>query len=365
MDIIPMHLGVAHFKTPQIAIDAMQEALVSQETYYGPNEGIAELRLAVAQRYFEDDGIPVPAEQVLITHGTKHALHLFLQSFLQPGDEVIAPAPFWFAFPEMVSQAGGKLISLPPNPEEDYALPLSAIKEHLSPTTRLLLLTNPGNPTGRAYSLKELEAVAQLMEQHASLHVLSDEIYDGLALHGTIKSFLHFEHLRHRVTVVNGFSKSFAMSGWRIGYIIAPFPVLQKVNELQQKIISGVSPFTQVGAAAALRHRHQIWEGFKNELLQKREKVAAVLQQLPQLSYVLPDAGYYFTIDIKGCLEEHSPASPFKLVEEWAAALKEQVGLEVLPGTAMGMPTAVRMSYALPDYVLASALDRLSAFVKH
>lgn len=363
MDTIPMHLGVAHFKTPSVALEAMQQALESQETYYGPNEGTNELRLAVAQRYFEDEGIPVPAEQVLITHGAKHALHLFLQSFLQPGDEVIAPAPYWLAFPELVRLNGGKLISVSPNPAQGYALPIQEIAEKITAATRLLLLTNPGNPTGKVYSEAELQQVVQLLETHPNLHVLSDEIYDGLSYSGPVPSMLRFEHLRDRVTVINGFSKSFAMSGWRIGYLVAPFPVLQKVAELQLKTISGVSPFTQAGATAALQHRHQIWATFREDLLPKRQMVANFLNKMPQLTYFMPQAGYYFTLDISGCLQVKNPSSPFQLVEEWTAALKDQVGLEVLPGTNMDMPQAVRISFALPDYVLENALLRLKEFL--
>ncbi|MFB9864967.1 pyridoxal phosphate-dependent aminotransferase [Rufibacter immobilis] len=363
LDIIPLHLGLSHFHTPSVAIAAMQEAVAQHQTFYGPNEGLPELRYALAQRYLEDDGVPIPAEQILITHGAKHALHLYLHSLLQPGDEVVAPFPYWFAFPELVRQSGGKLVPVPANPEEEYRLNVEELRSRITPATKLILLTNPGNPTGKVYSWAELQQVAALLEEFPNLHLLSDEIYDGLGYKGPLPSFLRFESLRNRIAVVNGFSKSFAMSGWRIGYLIAPFPILEKAVELQQKWISGVSPFLQAGAVEAIRQRHRIWQQFRTELEAKRERVTTVLQKMPKLQFTVPDAGYYVTLQVDQCLRPQDPASPFQLVEEWAAALKDQVGLEVLPATNMGMPGAVRMSFALPDDVLENALLRLQAFV--
>ncbi|WP_192820747.1 pyridoxal phosphate-dependent aminotransferase [Rufibacter sp. LB8] len=363
MELIPLHLGFSHFKTPAVATQAMQAALDEGVAYYGPHEGTPTLRNAIARRYFEDEGIPLPAEQVLVTHGTKHALYLYFRSLLKPNDEVIALAPYWFAFPELVQEVGVTLIAVPANPEKNYQLPLENLKKAITPNTRLLILTNPGNPTGKVYSLPELEAVAQLLETHPNLHVLSDEIYDGLVYDKPMHSFLRFEHLRERIAVVNGFSKSFAMAGWRVGYLIAPMPIITKATALQQKLISGVSPLNQAGATAVLQQRHQIWEGFRDELLAKRIKTANVLRQLPNMQFYLPDAGYYFTLDVSGYLKPKQENSPYILVEEWAAALKEQVGLEVLPGTDMGMPTAVRMSFGLPDDLLDSALQHLKAFL--
>ncbi|WP_210465069.1 pyridoxal phosphate-dependent aminotransferase [Rufibacter roseolus] len=363
MDVIPLHLGVSHFHSPAVAVMAMQEAVGRHNTYYGPNEGLPELRYALAQRYLEDENLPVPAEQILITHGAKHAIHLYLQSLLHPNDEVVALAPYWFAFPELIRQSGGKLVTVQANPEEGYAINLENLRQKITPDTKLLILTNPGNPTGKVYSLAELEQVAHLLEEFPNLHLLSDEIYDGLAYEGKVNSFLRFEHLRDRVAVVNGFSKSFAMSGWRIGYLIAPFDILHKATELQHKLVSGVSPFLQAGAAAAIQNRHQIWQHFRTDLDVRRQRVIQEFEQMPKLKFTVPDAGYYFTLQVDGCLQPQDPTSPFQLVEEWAAALKDQVGLEVLCATKMCMPGAVRMSFALPEEVLESAMLRLKAFV--
>ncbi|WP_207430052.1 pyridoxal phosphate-dependent aminotransferase [Sabulibacter ruber] len=363
MDIIPLHLGVSHFHSPAVATQAMQEAVSQHNTYYGPNEGLSELRLALAQRYLEDAGLPIPAEQIMITHGAKHAIHLYLESLLQPNEEVVMLAPYWFAFPELIRQSGCRLVSVPANPEQEYRIDAEQLRQKLSPATRLLILSNPGNPTGKVYTREELEEVARLMEEFPNLHVLSDEIYDGLSFSVPVTTFLSFEHLRDRIAVVNGFSKSFAMSGWRIGYLIAPFPILQKAMDLQHKLISGVSPFLQAGAAAAVQHRHSIWQEFKADLEPKRQRVVEALKKMPKLKFTVPQAGYYVTLQVDGCLQPQNTSSPFRLVEEWAAALKDQVGLEVLPATNMGMPGALRMSYALPDEVLESALPRLKAFV--
>ncbi|RNI25007.1 pyridoxal phosphate-dependent aminotransferase [Rufibacter latericius] len=363
MDVIPLHLGVSHFNTPGVAVEAIHKALSKHDTFYGPTEGLPDLRYALAQRYLEDEGVPVPAEQILITHGAKHAIHLYLQSLLQPDDEVIALAPYWFAFPELIRQSGGKLVTVPANPEQGYSLNVEQIRQKVSPDTRLLILTNPGNPTGKVYSVAELQQVAHLLDEFPNLHLLSDEIYDGLGFDGPVPSFIRFEHLRNRVAVINGFSKSFAMSGWRVGYLIAPFEVLHSATELQRKLISGVSPFVQAGAVAATQHRHQIWKHFRQDLEAKRERVRQELELMPKLKFTLPDAGYYVTLQVDGCLQAQDPASPFMLVEEWAAALKDQVGLEVLSATNMGMTNAVRMSYALPEDILENALLRLKAFV--
>ncbi|QHL86207.1 aminotransferase class I/II-fold pyridoxal phosphate-dependent enzyme [Nibribacter ruber] len=363
MDQIPMHLGVSHFSTPAVAVEGLQEALLQNDTFYGPTEGTMSLRQAVAKRYLEEDGIPLPESQVLITAGAKHAIHLYLQSLLQPQDQVVMLAPYWFAFPDLISLSGGELVSIPANPQEGYALPLEALKAAITPQTKLLILSNPGNPTGKVYTQEELQKVAHLLEEHPNLHVLSDEIYDGLQYETPPFSMLRFEHLRDRISVVNGFSKSFAMSGWRVGYLIAPFEILERATALQLKTISGVSPLTQAAAVQAMEHRQQIWQSFKEDLAPKRQRVQEALAQIPALSYTTPDAGYYFTLDVSACLQEMNSNSLYKTVEEWASGLKNQVGLEVLPATNMGMPGAVRMSFALPDHILESALLRLKAFV--
>ncbi|AKQ45684.1 hypothetical protein TH63_08505 [Rufibacter radiotolerans] len=363
MDLIPLHLGVSHFNSPVVAVDALQEAMKQNNTFYGPNEGLPELRNALSQRYLEDEGVPVPPEQILITHGAKHAIHLYLKSLLHLDDEVVALAPYWFAFPELIRQSGGKLTTIAANPEQGYALDIEVLRKKITPDTKLLILTSPGNPTGKVYSSLEQEEVAALLEEYPNLHLLSDEIYDGLVYTGDNPSFLRFELLRDRIAVVNGFSKSFAMSGWRIGYLVAPFPILHIATELQLKWISGVSPFTQMGAIAAIQHRHSIWEKFRAELDLKRQRVIKELEKMPRLKFFNPEAGYYVTLQIDGCLAPQDPKSPFRLVEEWAAALKDQVGLEVLPSTNMGMPAAVRMSFALPDEALDYAMHRLKAFI--
>ncbi|AMM52093.1 hypothetical protein TH61_14090 [Rufibacter sp. DG15C] len=364
MDLIPMHLGVSHFTTPKVAVEGLQEALLQNDTYYGPNEGILSLRQAIAKRYLEEDGIPLPESQVLITHGAKHAIHLYLQSLLQPGDEVVILAPYWFAFPDLVRLNGGELVSIPANPEAEYALPVEALQQAITPKTRLVILSNPGNPTGKVYSPEELRVVADLIEAHPNIHVLSDEIYDGLQYERAPYSFLRFEHLRGRVAVVNGFSKSFAMSGWRVGYLIAPFEILEKAGDLQLKTISGVSPLNQAATTQAMTHRQEIWKSFKEELKPKKARVQEVLETITGLQYFVPEASYYYTLDVHNYLRAANPAASYQTAEAWAAAMKEQVGLEVLPGTNMGMPTAVRMSFALPDHILESALLRLKAFLE-
>ncbi|GAA4297009.1 pyridoxal phosphate-dependent aminotransferase [Nibribacter koreensis] len=364
MDQIPMHLGVSHFTTPKVAVEGLQEALLQNDTFYGPTKGTLSLRQAIAKRHLEEDGIPLPESQILITHGCKHAIHLYLQSLLLPSDEVIMLAPYWFAFPDLIRLNGGTLVSIEANPEENYALPLEAIKKAVTPNTKLLILSNPGNPTGKVYTQKELQAMADLAVEHPLLHILSDEIYDGLQYAAAPYSFLRFEHLRDRVAVVNGFSKSFAMSGWRVGYLIAPLEVLEKATDLQLKTISGVSPLNQAAAAQAMEHRQEIWKSFKEDLAPKRERVQNVLQSIPGLQFFVPDAGYYYALDVTNFLRPAKLASPYQTAEDWAAALKAQVGLEVLPGTNMGMPCAVRMSFALPDHVLESALLRLKTFLE-
>lgn len=363
MDTISLHLGVSHFPPPSVAVQALQRAISLPNTY-GMAQGLPELRKAVAQRYADDQGILVPEERVLITHGAKHALHLYLQCLLAPGDEVLVPAPYWFGFPEIVRLSGGKFISIPANPAQGYTLDLETIRRQVTPQTRLIIITNPGNPTGKVYSSKELEGLANLLEENPHLHLLADEVYDGLVYAPTpMHSVLNFTHLQERIAVVNSFSKSFAMTNWRIGYLLASATITRQALPLLHNVMGEVSPFIQQGALAALQHRHIIWDGFKEDLSQKKEKILNLVNALPGLKCFTPEAGYYITLEVENCLQSIPPSSPFELVEEWAASLKDQVGVEVLPATNMGMPTAVRVSFALPDKELEEALRRLKAFI--
>ena len=253
-DICSLSAGEPDFDTPAFIVDAARKALVDGVTRYGPAAGDPELRAAVAEKLSAENGIPTRPSQVLITNGGKQAIFNLFQVLLNPGDEVLIPAPFWLSYPDMAALAGARSVAIASNPEEGFRLDLAELERSITERTRLLVLNTPGNPTGRVMSHAELDAVAEMVRRHPRLLVMSDEIYEFLLAEGQQHhSFAAVApDLAERCFTVNGFAKGWAMTGWRIGYLAGDETVIKAASALQSQSTSNVCSFAQRGALAAL-----------------------------------------------------------------------------------------------------------------
>ncbi|WP_187262476.1 pyridoxal phosphate-dependent aminotransferase [Pontibacter beigongshangensis] len=359
MKEINLASGASYFRSPAPAITVATKELEAGATGHGSAEGLPELREAIAQRY-KNDGVELTPEQVLITPGCKQALFYLFSTLLQDDDELLVPTPAWFGFQQLMDYSKGKLVQLPTTAASNYTLDPADLREALNERSRILLLTNPGNPTGRMYTRQELEDILSVTNDFPNLYVVSDEIYDFVTYDGAFSSILSCQGATEKVVVTNGFSKSFAMTDWRIGYLVGSPELVRKCTGFQAATIAGVSKFMQKGAAAALQERDQVLPPMLEVLQQNRSLTEAALSQIPHLLFFLPQGAYYFFPDISYYLPCTTPTGAILSSSAGLCQyLKEAYALELLPGDPFGAPGHVRMSFAIETEQLTEALSRL------
>lgn len=358
MSLISLASGYGNFQLPATAIARVTALLANGKLPTSPAEGLPELRDAIVARYHAQGASPaLTADQVVVTPGTKAALFTLLRAVLRPGDEVLLPTPNWFGFWGLIEQAGGTVRELPLSATNNYALPAETLAAAISPRTRLLLFTNPNNPTGRIYTRPEVQALLAVTSQHPRLLVLSDEIYDGICFEPTpVPSLLSFPDPHSQHLVVNGFSKSLALLGWNIGYLVAPAPLAQVCATQQFATGGAVAVASQTAALAATEAKPTITAELCEQLLPNRQLLLDFLATLPQALPHSPGGTYYAFPDLRAFL---APALPPAAASAQLVARLHAAGVEVVDGATCRAPGFVRLSYAVPTPELKQAIERL------
>ena len=351
-DICSMSAGEPDFNTPDFIVEAAIKALHDGVTRYGPAAGDPELREAIADKLTQHNNIPSTATNVLVTNGGKQAIFNLFQVLLNPGDQVLIPAPYWLSYPEMARLAGAKPVVIPSSAEEGFSLDLDALEAAITPNTRLLVINSPGNPTGRVIERSEMLAVAEIVRRHPQLLVMSDEIYEYLLEEGeTHHSFAALApDLAERTMVVNGFAKGWAMTGWRLGYLVAPPEVIKAAAALQSQSTSNVCSFAQRGALAALRGSQDCVKSMAASFNSRRRLLTQGLKALDGLTLVPPRGAFYAFPK----LPDHVSSSL-----AFCEAALEREGLALVPGAAFGDDRCVRLSCAVSHETIEDGLTRL------
>ena len=352
-DICSLSAGEPDFDTPDFIVEATRQALRDGITRYGPAAGDPELRAAVAEKLSSGNGIATTPEQVLITNGGKQAIYNLFQVLLNPGDEVLLPAPYWLSYPEMAALAGAKVKLIPTQAEEGFRLDLTAVEAAISPRSRLLVLNSPGNPTGRVMERQELEGVADLVRRHPQLLVMSDEIYEFLLAEGEQHhSFAAIApDLADRCFTVNGFAKGWAMTGWRLGYLAGHQDVIKAAAALQSQSTSNVCSFAQRGALAAIQGPRDCVSAMAESYNRRRQLLTEGLQGIEGITLVEPRGAFYAFPQL--------PESAGGSMDFCRRAL-EQAGLAVVPGLAFGNDRCIRLSCAVSRETISDGLSRLT-----
>ena len=352
-DICSLSAGEPDFDTPDFIVEATRQALRDGITRYGPAAGDPELRAAVAEKLSSGNGIATSPEQVLITNGGKQAIYNLFQVLLNPGDEVLLPAPYWLSYPEMAALAGAKVKLIPTQAEEGFRLDLAAVEAAISPRSRLLVLNSPGNPTGRVMERQELEGVAELVRRHPQLLVMSDEIYEFLLAEGEQHhSFAAIApDLADRCFTVNGFAKGWAMTGWRLGYLAGHKDVIKAAAALQSQSTSNVCSFAQRGALAAIQGPRDCVSAMAESYNRRRQLLTEGLQGIEGITLVEPRGAFYAFPQL--------PESAGGSMDFCRRAL-EQAGLAVVPGLAFGNDRCIRLSCAVSRETISDGLSRLT-----
>ncbi|WP_287128916.1 pyridoxal phosphate-dependent aminotransferase [Candidatus Cyanaurora vandensis] len=353
VDVCGLGAGEPDFDTPDFIKQAAKDALDRGETKYGPVGGHPELRQAIAQMV----GRSCTPAQVLVTVGGKQSLYNLMMTLLDPGDEVIIPSPYWVSYPEMVRLAEGRAVLVPTTRATEYKITPAQLQAHITPQTRLVVLNSPGNPTGMVYTHSELTALAQVIVDH-DLLVLSDEIYDQLLYDGaTFTSISSLgDEIWQRTIISSGFSKSYAMTGWRLGYLVAPPDIIQGAAGLQSHSTSNVATFVQRGGLAALTDPRTpaIVQTMRRAFEERRSLVCDLLDTIPGLAYLRPQGAFYVWIDIASTGLDSTTFCQKLLAQERVACV---------PGIAFGADDHIRISYATDPQTLQTALGRLGNFM--
>lgn len=358
-DVCGFAAGEPDFDTPDHIKEACIAALRSGKTKYAPTPGIEELRVAIAEKYGSDYGLKVVPGQVVVSPGGKFSCYLGILAVCSPGDEVIIPAPYWVSYPEMAKLAGAVPKFVLADDRTGFKLTPAQLEAAITPKSKLLVLNSPSNPTGAVYTRAEMEAIVAVALKH-NLYILSDEIYEHLVYDGQqhVAPATFSKEVEARTIIVSGFAKTYSMTGWRLGTLVAPPPIAKAVAELQSQMTSNATTFAQYGALAALKEKAKTQAALQQMLVafdRRRKFLHAELNKIPGISCLLAQGAFYLFPNI----------SSFKLSSaEFCARLLEKEKVAAVFGSAFGAEGFLRLSYATSDEIIAKGVSRLANFCK-
>ena len=363
-DVIALSTGEPDFATPEHVLEAARQAAEAGKTKYTPVNGIPELREAIVAKLARDNQLSYQPDEILVSNGAKQSVSNALIATLDPGDEVIVPAPYWVSYPEMVSLLGGKPIIAPHDPVSLKLTPQS-LQARITERTKWLILNSPCNPSGVVYTSKELQALGAVLLAHPQVHVLSDDIYEHLIYDDARFTTLAqaVPELKGRTVVVNGVSKAYAMTGWRIGYAAGPAPLIKAMLKVQSQLTSGPNSVAQWAAVAALNGPQEPVANFVKVYAQRRDMALDILSRSPGLACATAQGAFYLFVSCRDLLGKRTAAGT--LVQDDVAictALLDEAGVAVVPGTAFGAPAHLRLSFATSTAQLKNACERIAGF---
>ncbi|NMC36913.1 MAG: pyridoxal phosphate-dependent aminotransferase [Bacteroidales bacterium] len=358
-DIISLSLGEPDFNTPDYIKEAAKKAIDDNYTKYPPVPGYDDLRKAISRKFREENGLEYSPEQIIVSAGGKHSLVNVMLSIVNPGDEVIILAPYWVSYYDQVILAGGKPVIVEAKIENNFKVSPDQIEKAVNSKTRLMLFNSPSNPTGMVYSRDEMEAIARVVGKHEGLFVMSDEIYEHIIFEGRHVSMASFDFIYDRVITVNGVSKGYAMTGWRIGYIGAPAWIAKACNKLQGQFTSGVCSIAQRAALAALEGKDDSRIKMKEAFLRRRDLICGLLKEIPGIKVRVPQGAFYVMPDISSFLGKSYESTKITTSDDLALFLLDKAQIAVVGGDAFGAPSCIRISYANSDDLLAEAVKRM------
>jgi len=360
IDIISLSLGEPDFFTPDDVKEAAKKAIDENYTLYPPVPGYGDLRDAISQKFLEENGLNYSSEQIIVSAGGKHSLINVILSLVNPGDEVIILAPYWVSYYDQIIIAEGKPVVIEASLENDFKISPEQLEAAITPKTRLIIFNSPSNPTGMVYSYEEMEAIARVVEKHEGLFIISDEIYEHITFSGKHISLASFDFIYDRVITVNGVSKAYAMTGWRIGYIGAPLWIAKACNKLQGQFTSGVCSIAQRAALAAIKSKSNSREIMRQAFLRRRDLICRLLGDVRGLKVRVPQGAFYVMPDVSYYFGKSDGNTVIKDSDDLALFLLDKARVALVGGTAFGAPKCIRISYAASDENITEAVKRIS-----
>lgn len=362
VDVVGFGAGEPDFDTPAPIKQAAIEALESGFTKYTPTAGIPELREEICRKLREDNDLAYEPSQVLVSCGAKHSLFNFFQAALDPGDEVLIPSPYWVSYPEMVRLAGGSPVFVPSEEKEGFRLLADAVRPLVTPRSKVLIVNSPSNPTGCGLERAQLEALAALAVER-DLFVVSDEIYEPLTYDG----FRHVSiaalgpEIKRRTLVVNGFSKAYSMTGWRLGYAAGETQIVAAMTTVQDHSTSNATSFAQKGAVAALRGSKETLREWVGEFAARKDQITTQLRRIPGVSLPEPQGAFYAFANFSACFGRSAAGKTIDGSAALSDYLLSEAQVAIVPGVAFGSDAHLRFSFALSRERIATGIERIAA----
>jgi aspartate aminotransferase len=358
-DIINLSIGEPDFNTPEHIKDAAIKAIHANITHYPPVPGFPELREAIVKKYKDEFDLLFDPALVLVSSGAKQSLSNVILCLLEEGDEILIPAPYWVSYPEMAKLSNGKIKIIEAKLENDFKITPEQLEKALSMETRMFLFSTPSNPSGAVYTLEELEEMAVVFRKFPELIIVSDEIYDYINFNNSLCTFAQIKDLHDRLIIVNGVSKGFAMTGWRIGYMIAPDWVIKACNKLQGQLTSGASSISQMAALEAYNSERTETLAMRDQFLIRRDLVIELLKDIPEIRHNVPQGAFYFLLDVSHYFGKTYKGNVLENSEDIAMFLLEEAGLSTVSGEAFGADTCIRISFATSEELLKRAFEKM------
>ena len=359
IDIISLSLGEPDFNTPDFIKEAAIQAIKDNYSTYTPVEGYLELKEAICKKFKRDNGLEYTPAQIVVSTGAKQSLYNIAQVMINEGDEVILPAPYWVSYYEIIKLSGGVPVAVETSVETDFKMTPAQLEAAITPKTKMMWFSSPCNPSGSVYNREELTAIAEVLQKHPNIYVVSDEIYEHINFSGTFCSIGSIPGMLERTITVNGVAKAFAMTGWRIGYIGAPEFIAKACTKMQGQVTSGANSIAQRATIAAVSADPSVLNNMVKAFHSRRDLVVGLVKEIPGFKvnvpegafYVFPDVSYYFGKTLRG--------KTINNADDFSMYLLSEANVATVTGDAFGNPDCIRFSYATSEDVLKEALRRI------
>ncbi|HPX05555.1 MAG TPA: pyridoxal phosphate-dependent aminotransferase [Tenuifilaceae bacterium] len=361
--VIDLSVGEPDFHTPDFVKEAAFKAINENITFYSPVAGFPDLLEAISNKLKRENGLTYAPEQIVVSNGAKQTLSNVILTLIDKDDEVIIPAPYWVSYSELVKLAEGKNVIIPTSIDDDFKVTPKQLADAITPRTKLLILCSPSNPTGSIYTKDELAAIADVVAQHPNLYVISDEIYEHINFVGKHESFAQFKSIADRVIIINGVSKGYAMTGWRIGYMAGPTWIAKACSKLQGQTTSGPNSIAQKAATVAINSDGSYPALMCKAFLKRRDLMIDGLSKIKGFKTNVPQGAFYIFPDISYFFGKSDGETTINNADDFAMYILNKAHVAIVSGNAFGAPECIRFSYAASDEDLTYALEQIAKTV--
>ncbi|MBR6247916.1 MAG: pyridoxal phosphate-dependent aminotransferase [Muribaculaceae bacterium] len=360
IDVINMSVGEPDFFTPDHIKQAACQAVADNFSFYSPVPGYLSLRKAISNKLKQENGLDYAPEQIVVGNGAKHSLCNAVMALVNPGDEVIIPTPAWVSYVQMVNLAGGKNVLVPATLDQNFKITPEQLEAAITERTRLIILCSPSNPTGSIYNRDELQALAAVLARHPQVMIIADEIYEHINYVGRHESLTQFAEIADRVAIINGVSKAYAMTGYRIGFVAAPLWLAKAITKLQGQYTSGASSIAQKAAEAAYAASQDCVEQMRQAFERRRDLIVGLMKEIPGMRVNVPDGAFYLFPEVSAFFGKRTGEYVINDANDLAMYLLREAHVATVAGDAFCAPGYIRLSYATSDDNIREAVRRIA-----